>query len=44
MDVSSPSASELMIIAASRALRGNRTVFVGVGLPNICLLYTSRCV
>ncbi len=27
--------SELMIVNASRALRGNRVVFVGVGLPNI---------
>lgn len=28
-------ASEMMIVAASRALAGIRTVFVGVGLPNI---------
>ena len=42
MDVSSPSASELMIIAASRALRGNRTVFVGVGLPNIACNLARR--
>ncbi|MEO7912368.1 MAG: CoA-transferase, partial [Roseiflexaceae bacterium] len=27
--------SELMIVAAARALAGVRTVFVGVGLPNI---------
>ncbi|MBN1122005.1 MAG: CoA-transferase subunit beta [Anaerolineae bacterium] len=27
--------SEMMIVAASRTLRGARTVFVGVGLPNI---------
>src|SRR2546423_15028968 len=27
--------SELMIVAAARALSGVRTVFVGVGLPNI---------
>ncbi len=27
--------SEMMIVAASRALQGVRTVFVGVGLPNI---------
>ena len=27
--------SELMIVSASRALRGSRVVFVGVGLPNI---------
>jgi glutaconate CoA-transferase subunit B len=29
------SPSELMIISASRALKGSRVVFVGVGLPNI---------
>ncbi len=29
------SASEMMIVAAARALAGARTVFVGVGLPNI---------
>mgnify|MGYP003618667948 CR=1 FL=1 len=34
--------SELMIIAASRALRGNRTVFVGVGLPNIACNLARR--
>src|SRR5689334_23416640 len=28
-------ASEMMIVAAARALAGARTVFVGVGLPNI---------
>src|SRR5687768_18474517 len=28
-------ASEMMIVAAARALAGIRTVFVGVGLPNI---------
>ena len=37
-----PSPSELMIIAASRALRGNRTVFVGVGLPNIACNLARR--
>ena len=42
MDTSTPSASELMIIAASRALRGNRTVFVGVGLPNIACNLARR--
>jgi glutaconate CoA-transferase subunit B len=42
MDVSPPSASELMIVAASRALRGNRTVFVGVGLPNIACNLARR--
>lgn len=30
-----PTPSELMIINAARALRGVRTVFIGVGLPNI---------
>ncbi len=34
--------SELMIIAASRALQGNRTVFVGVGLPNIACNLARR--
>jgi len=34
--------SELMIIAASRALRGNRVVFVGVGLPNIACNLARR--
>ena len=42
MDATLPSASELMIIAASRALRGNRTVFVGVGLPNIACNLARR--
>ncbi len=28
-------ASEMMIVASARALAGVRTVFVGVGLPNI---------
>ncbi len=27
--------SEMMIVAAARALQGTRTVFVGVGLPNV---------
>ena len=42
MDALNPSASELMIVAASRALRGNRTVFVGVGLPNIACNLARR--
>lgn len=42
MDSLNPSASELMIVAASRALRGNRTVFVGVGLPNIACNLARR--
>ena len=29
------SASEMMISVAARVLKGARTVFVGVGLPNI---------
>lgn len=37
-----PTPSELMIIAASRALRGNRVVFVGVGLPNIACNLARR--
>ena len=32
---SSYTPSEMMIVAAARALAGVRTVFVGVGLPNI---------
>jgi len=34
--------SELMIINASRALRGSRVVFVGVGLPNIACNLARR--
>lgn len=34
--------SELMIVAASRALAGNRTVFVGVGMPNIACNLARR--
>lgn len=34
--------SELMIINASRALQGNRVVFVGVGLPNIACNLARR--
>jgi glutaconate CoA-transferase subunit B len=37
-----PTPSELMIVAAARALRGNRTVFVGVGLPNIACNLARR--
>ena len=33
-------ASEMMIVAAAHALNNTRTVFVGVGLPNIaCNLF-----
>src|SRR5207249_11873498 len=34
--VSGSSPAEMMIVAAARALAGARTVFVGVGLPNLC--------
>jgi glutaconate CoA-transferase, subunit B len=34
-DASPPTPSEMMIVSASRALEGVRTVFVGVGLSNI---------
>ena len=38
------SASEMMIVAAARALAGARTVFVGVGLPNIACNLARRTV
>ena len=38
------SASEMMIVAASRALTGLRTVFVGVGLPNVACNMARRTV
>ncbi len=41
-DTAKISPSELMIVAASRALEGNRTVFVGVGLPNIACNLARR--
>lgn len=41
-ELQKPTSSELMIIAASRALQGNRTVFVGVGLPNIACNLARR--
>ncbi len=37
-------ANEMMIIAAARALAGVRTVFVGVGLPNIACNLARRSV
>lgn len=40
----SHSASEVMIVAAARALAGARTVFVGVGLPNIACNLARRTV
>lgn len=36
------SASEMMIVSAARALAGARTVFVGVGLPNIACNLARR--
>lgn len=36
--------SEMMIVAAARALAGVRTVFVGVGLPNIACNLAQRTV
>jgi glutaconate CoA-transferase subunit B len=38
------SASEMMIVAAARALAGARTVFVGVGMPNIACNLARRTV
>lgn len=38
------SPSEMMIVAAARALAGVRTVFVGVGLPNIACNLARRTV
>ena len=39
-----PTPTELMIVAAARALAGVRTVFVGVGLPNIACNLARRTV
>jgi glutaconate CoA-transferase subunit B len=38
------SASEMMIVAAARALAGARVVFVGVGLPNVACNLAQRTV
>jgi glutaconate CoA-transferase subunit B len=38
------SASEMMIVAAARALEGQRVCFVGVGLPNIAVNLAKRTV
>jgi glutaconate CoA-transferase, subunit B len=38
------SASEMMIVAAARALAGKRVCFVGVGLPNIAVNLAKRTV
>lgn len=42
MKISNYSPSELMIVNAARALKGNRVVFVGVGLPNIACNLAQR--
>src|SRR5512136_2369970 len=44
MTSASYTASEMMIVAAARALAGVRTVFVGVGLPNIACNLAQRTV
>jgi glutaconate CoA-transferase, subunit B len=44
MTSESYTASEMMIVAAARALAGVRTVFVGVGLPNIACNLAQRTV
>ena len=36
--------SEMMIVAAARALEGQRVCFVGVGLPNIAVNLAQRTV
>ena len=41
-ETSAVTASELMIVSASRALRGTRVVFVGVGSPNIACNLARR--
>ncbi|MFL5777888.1 MAG: CoA-transferase subunit beta [Chloroflexota bacterium] len=38
------SSSEMMIVAAARALKGERVCFVGVGLPNIAVNLAKRTV
>ena len=38
------SKSEMMIVAAARALKGQRVCFVGVGLPNIAVNLAQRTV
>ncbi len=44
MNETSFSASEMMIVAAARALEGQRVCFVGVGLPNIAVNLAQRTV
>ncbi|MEO5884832.1 MAG: CoA-transferase [Candidatus Limnocylindrales bacterium] len=43
-DTGSFSKSEMMIVAAARALEGQRVCFVGVGLPNIAVNLAQRTV
>lgn len=44
MNSSAYTPSEMMIVAAARALAGARTVFVGVGLPNVACNLAQRTV
>ncbi|HSK52397.1 MAG TPA: CoA-transferase, partial [Clostridia bacterium] len=44
MDAAGFSKSEMMIVAAARALAGQRVCFVGVGLPNIAVNLAKRTV
>jgi glutaconate CoA-transferase subunit B len=44
MDAAGFSRSEMMIVAAARALAGQRVCFVGVGLPNIAVNLAKRTV
>jgi len=43
-DVAAFSKSEMMIVAAARALAGQRVCFVGVGLPNIAVNLAKRTI
>ena len=43
-DEGSFSRNEMMIVAAARALEGQRVCFVGVGLPNIAVNLAQRTV
>ena len=44
VDAGAFSKSEMMIVAAARALEGERVCFVGVGLPNIAVNLAKRTV
>ena len=44
MSTSDYTASEMMTVAAARSLAGARTVFVGVGLPNLACNLAQRTV